>query len=207
MFKQLIIRTLFFVLCTLPLISPSTTMAEEQHTDVVQAFNDVLLQSMQQGQALGFDGRFGLIRPVYEDTFAWQAMARFAAGKFWSTLSPEDRKAYLHAYRDWSVATYADRFHTYKGQKFAVLPPEKDDGRRVAVVSRLTKSNGDEVDLTYKLRSRGKAWQVVDIHVRGVSQLAMTRSQFVSVLEDQGLPALLNQLKEKTMEMSQDVSS
>jgi ABC-type transporter MlaC component len=46
------------------------------------------------------------------------------------------------------------------------------------------------------------AWRIVDIQVRGVSQLAMTRSQFVGILEREGFDGLINSLKDKIRELS-----
>lgn len=206
MLKNIAYRILLGAVCALLLVPAA--WAEESDTQpaqVVSGFNDVLLKSMRQGQKLGFQGRFQLIRPAYEAGFAWQSMARFAAGKFWGSMSPDERKTYLDAYRDWSVATYADRFHTHKGQTFAVVPQQQDD-RRAEVLSRLTKADGDTVELNYKLRKSSHGWQVVDIQVRGVSQLALTRTQFLAVLDNQGLPALIAHLQKKTVEMAADVS-
>lgn len=199
------VRNIISVLCVAMVLYASPALAAGPQ-DTVAAFNDALLQTMRNGPQLGFDGRYELLAPAYEAAFAWKSMARFAAGSHWSTMTGDDRQAYLDAYRAWSVSTYADRFKEYKGQKFEVLAPE-ESGRSAQVVSRLTKSGGKTVDLIYKLRPKGEDWYVVDIQVRGVSQLALTRSQFIGVLDKEGLPALLQQLRDKTAAMSPDISS
>jgi ABC-type transporter MlaC component len=46
-------------------------------------------------------------------------------------------------------------------------------------------------------------WQIVDIQISGVSQLALTRSQFVSVIKNKGFDALISMLKNKIKDFSQ----
>lgn len=193
-------RTFAIVLVFLLLLA-SPALAVDPAAEPVQDFNQTLLQAMQRGKELGFDGRAALIRPAFEKTFAWRHMARVAAGRHWAAMSEADKERYQTAYRDWSVASYADRFHTFRGQRFEVLPPSPGEQQTMEVVSRLHRARGEPVDLTYRLRQPEQTgqWLVVDVQVRGVSQLALTRAQFVAVLDKDGLPALLAKLKDKAI--------
>ena len=187
-------------------IQPVRAAESASPQEVIEAFNATLVEAMKKGPEFGFDGRVDLIRPVYERTFAWNFMAGVAAGRHFRSMDAQQKRTYLDAYRDWSVATYADRFAAYKGQRFEVISAETT-GERAEVTSRIYKADGEHVDLTYKLRSRGDTWLVVDIQVRGVSQLALTRSQFVATLDDGGYSKLMAQLKDKTLGMSEDITS
>ena len=44
--------------------------------------------------------------------------------------------------------------------------------------------------------------RIVDIRISGVSRLALTRSQFVSVMKDKGFKGLIDVLEEKTATLS-----
>ncbi len=65
------------------------------------------------------------------------------------------------------------------------------------MVSKLIDSGGDVTEFDYQLRKIEGRWRVVDIQISGVSQLALTRAQFVDVLRDKGLDGLVAMLKKK----------
>ena len=49
----------------------------------------------------------------------------------------------------------------------------------------------------YLLRKAEGSWRVVDIQISGVSQLALTRAQFTSVIKTKGIKGLIEMLDEK----------
>jgi phospholipid transport system substrate-binding protein len=112
-------------------------------------------------------------------------------------LDAKQRRRYLETYTTWSVAHYAHRFDSYSGQRFEVLPAAEQNARTVTIVSRLISSDAEAVDFHYKLRSIGDKWQIVDIQIEGVSQLALTRGQFVGILSRGGFDALISKLTDK----------
>jgi hypothetical protein len=59
-----------------------------------------------------------------------------------------------------------------------------------------------EVEFHYLLRQVEGRWRIVDIQISGVSQLALYRSQFVSVIRNKGFDALVAMLKEKIARFS-----
>jgi len=106
-------------------------------------------------------------------------------------------------YADWSIATYAGRFDSYAGEKFEVVSESGPVQGTVTVVSKLIRPNKEEIDFYYMLRKNEDKWRIVDIQISGVSQLALTKSQFLSVLRDKGLDGLIAMLKEKIKGFSQ----
>lgn len=173
-------------------------LAGDAPEDTVKTFNAALQQAMRvttPGDS-GRQERVGIIGPAYDQTFAWRNMGRVAAGGGWNAMADADKERYLAAYRDWSVATYAQRFQADRGQKFEVDPATLDDDKATALVaSRILRPAGPPVELTYALRATEQGqWRIMDIRVRGVSQLALTRAQFSVVLDKDGLPGLLAML-------------
>jgi phospholipid transport system substrate-binding protein len=191
------ILVLFFVL------TPLYTEAEQTPEQNIKTFNAALLQAMKKGDELGYAGRYKLLQPVIEDTFALSFMADASIGRYARTINKEQRRVYLKNYAQWTIATYAGRFDGYSGERFDVLSASKPVRGTVTVVSRLTKSDGDEIDFYYLLRDIEQKWRVVDIRITGVSQLALTRSQFINILKEKGFDGLISMLKEKTRGFSQ----
>lgn len=167
---------------------------------VIKQFNEALLKSMKGGDRLGYRGRYELLAPVIRDSFALSYTARAAAGRYWATFSEEQRQRYLKAYTDWTIATYAGRFDEYAGETFTIVSAAEPLRGTVTVVSRLgvpDKPGKDEVEFHYQLRKLEGGWRIADIRIEGVSQLALTRSQFVSILKKKGFEGLMETLRNR----------
>jgi phospholipid transport system substrate-binding protein len=181
--------------------------AEQQRpSEVIKKFNAALLESMKKGTELGYSGRYKLLEPVIKDSFALPFMVSVSAGKYWKTLTEKDRNLLLQKYTEWSSATYAGRFKDYAGQKFEMISESKPVQGTVTVLSKLIDSDGEETDFYYKLRKLEGGWRIVDIQIEGISQLAVTRSQFVSVINKKGFDGLISMLKEKIEKFSKEKS-
>jgi phospholipid transport system substrate-binding protein len=174
--------------------------------EVIKKFNAALLDSMKSGKELGYSGRYKLLEPVVKDSFALSYMTGVSVGQYWNRLSEKERRLFLETYVEWTIATYAGRFDEYSGEKFEVVSESKLNQDNVTVVSRL-RSAKKETDFYYRLRKMEGKWRIVDIQISGVSQLALTRSQFVSVLRDKGFSALISMLKKKIANFSSGKSA
>jgi phospholipid transport system substrate-binding protein len=180
--------------------------AEQAPSEVIKKFNDALLQCMKKGGELGYSGRYKILEPVFRDSFAIRFMVTVATGKYWKTFSEKERSLLLKTYTEWSVATYAGRFKDYSGQKFEIVSGPKPAGDNAIVESKLIDSDGENTDFYYKFRKMEGSWGIVDIQIMGVSQLAVTRSQFVSVIAKKGFSGLISMLKEKTDNFAKEKS-
>jgi phospholipid transport system substrate-binding protein len=168
--------------------------------DVIKGFNAALMDAMKGGNQLGYSGRYKLLDPVVKDSFALSYMASVTVGQYWKKLSEKERLSLVEAYTEWTIATYAARFDEYSGEKFEVVSESKLNPDNTTVLSKLYAKK--ERDFHYRLRKIAGRWQIVDIQISGVSQLALTRSQFVSVLRDEGFNALISMLKQKIADLS-----
>ncbi len=173
-------------------------------TEVIKTFNATLLECMKRADELRYTGRYQLLEPVVKESFALSFMGAQSMGRYWKTLKEGERKLFLKVYTEWTIATYAGRFDDYSGEKFQVLKESEPDRGTVIVVSRLVQTSDENIDFYYKLRSFGGTWQVVDIQISGVSQLALTRSQFVDVMKSKGFDGLIALLKRKIEEFAHE---
>ncbi len=177
--------------------APSVAAETPSPSGVIRAFNAALLEAMKKADDLGYPGRYKLLDPVIRGTFALPFMTEQSTGRYWKTLRKDERETLVRIYTDWTVATYAGRFDGYSGEKFEIASEGRPQQDAVAVVSKLIKSNGEEVSFHYVMRRLGGAWRVVDIQISGVSQLALTRAQFTGVIRTKGTKGLISMLEEK----------
>lgn len=172
-------------------------------SDVITKFNQALLDAMKKADELGYPGRYKLLEPVIMDSFAIPFMADQSIGRYAKTLKEEERKLFLRTYIEWTVATYAGRFDGYSGERFETVSESAPDKGTVTVLSKIIGQGKDPVDFNYKLRKMDDKWRIVDIQMSGVSQLALTRAQFVSVIKEKGFEGLIASLKGKINGFSQ----
>ncbi len=192
-----------FVLVLSLVLSPLRSNAEQAPQESIKTFNAALLEAMKKADELGYKGRYSLLAPVIDNSFALPLMADLALGRYRKTLTEEQHRTYLKNYIEWTVATYAARFDGYSGEQFKIVSQSGPERGIVTVVSDLIKTDGEKVEFHYLLRQVAGKWRVVDIQISGVSQLALTRSQFTSVINDAGFAGLMSMLKEKIRGFSQ----
>ncbi len=166
----------------------------------LDTFYDRLLAVMKEGPKLGFAGRRQKLAPAVTQAFDLPLMTRLVVGLQWPSLSAEEQKQLISAFSDFSVATYASQFDDFSGERFEVDPKAAPaPGNDVIVKTKLVQSNGEPVQLDYLLRQVQGDWRIIDVFLSGtISQLAARRSEFSSILREQGAPGLIAVLKEKT---------
>jgi phospholipid transport system substrate-binding protein len=165
--------------------------------DAVRSFYGVLLGTMRDGRTLGQSGRYARLAPVVDRTFDIPTMTRLAIGPSWGTLSPTQQQQLLGAFAHYVAATYADRFDSYSGEQLQVTG-DRPSGTDVMVQTRIAKSNGEATRLDYLMRQDQGSWRISDVYLDGsISQMAVHRSEFHSILQREGVDGLVMALNRK----------
>jgi phospholipid transport system substrate-binding protein len=181
----------------LSLFAASAAALAVNPQDNVRGFYDALLTTMRYGPTLGQSGRYARLAPVVDRLFDVPAMTQLAVGPTWATLSPAQQQQLIDAFRHYIAATYADRFDSYSGQQLQVTGERPYNGN-VIVQTKIVKSDGDTTDLDYLMRSNQGSWQISDVYLDGtISQVAIQRSEFHSILRREGVDGLVAALNRK----------
>jgi len=151
---------------------------------------------MRDGRILGESGRLARLAPVVDKTFDIRGMTRLAVGPSWANLNPAEQQRLIAAFGHYVAATYADQFDTYSGEQLQVTG-ERPHGADVMVQTRIVKSNGEATRLDYLMRQDRDA-RISDVYLDGsISQLAVHRSEFHSILQREGIDGLVMALNRK----------
>ena len=165
--------------------------------DNVRGFYDTLLTTMRNGPTLGQSGRYARLAPVVDRVFDVPSMTRLAVGPTWATLPPAQQQQLIDAFRHYVAATYVDRFDSYSGQQLQVTG-ERPYNADVIVQTKIVKSDGDTTTLDYLMHQNQGSWQISDVFLDGtISQLAIQRSEFHSILRREGVDGLVMALNRK----------
>jgi len=173
---------------------PTTgSAAASDPQQLVQSFYGVLLSNMKDGWMLGEGGRYARLAPVVDRTFDLPSMTRLAVGPAWETLAPAQQQQLTAAFAHYVAATYADRFDTYSGEQLQVAG-ERPHGADLMVQTSIVKADGEKTRLDYLIRQG----RISDVYLDGtISQLAVHRSEFHSILQREGVDGLVAALHRK----------
>jgi len=136
---------------------------------------------------------------LLSDTFDMEGIGRFLLGRYWRLATPEDRDAYLKAFKESIVYTYTARFDEYAGQKL-VVDGSREDGQFTLVNTRIVDPNGGaDVKVEWRLIRQGDSFKVVDVVIEGVSMSVTQRQEYASVIQSNGgeVKALIKALNER----------
>ncbi|MSO54715.1 MAG: ABC transporter substrate-binding protein [Rhodospirillales bacterium] len=144
--------------------------------------------------------RITRFRALLNDHFDVKTIGRWVLGRYWQTATPAEREEYLALFEDLLVATYVDRFTEYSGETINVVKSEDVGNGEAVVSSRIARTAGDPpIRVDWRLRQREGQFRIVDVVVEGISMGMAQRSEFASVVSQNGgtLEGLLSKLREK----------
>ncbi len=172
--------------------------------DVVRDLQDSLIAIMKDGDALGYEGRYDALAPVVDQTHDLDTIARLVVGRHWKGLTEAQRSDFIRTFRELSIATYAGRFKDYGGERFTILSEKPlPRGKRNLVVGHFIKADGEQVTFHYILHRVRRRWNILGISVNGVSDLALKRAEYGGILNNDGLPTLLQRLQDQIQDHRQ----
>lgn len=168
----------------------------------IEGFHDTLLSVMKDARALGIDGRFDRLEPEVARRFDVPLMIALATGKHWREASPADRKRLEEAFRRFSAATYASRMSDFSGESFETVAVQPGPRQTQLVQTRLNRPDDTPIAITYVTRAADAAWRIVDVLIdHGISEVAVRRSEYRSILESGGVDGLVRVLENKTAQL------
>ncbi|MEJ0069331.1 MAG: ABC transporter substrate-binding protein [Pseudomonadota bacterium] len=178
--------------------SPGATSPGAAPVGVINDFYAALLGVMRKGGQLGGEGRYHKLEPVIDRTFNLRLMTEVAVGARWSHLTAEEQGKLVGAFRRFTIASYANHFDSYGGERFDVRPDVQSVAGTTMVMSQLVPRGKGPIALNYVMRETNGVWQAIDVYAEGtISELARRRSEFGAVLSRNGADGLADRLVER----------
>lgn len=194
------VRTTLMALLLLGLCAASPpTWAENQDAmtvvkDTVGAVLIILKNPEYQGAS---EAKRQKLRDAIEGHFDWSEMSRSALGYHWREFSPADRAQFSELFKRFLEASYIGKIESYSGQQINFLRQTPDGPGYSTVYTTIVQTSGDPVKVNYTLHEQAGDCKVSDVSIDAISIVANYRNQFNRVINRQGLPALLADLKRK----------
>ena len=209
--------TFFFAICLLAL-SAATLAQESVSVTVLNATPASAVQQLQDGlmasaKVASFEKRVEQLSPIVERTHNFSLIARLVTGQHWRKFEEQQREQFIDAFAELSIVTYAERFKDLGDSTFNYVETLEQPRNSKKVIStfaldpnasfsELSDNNSFTFEyivqpLTTTDKATNQQWQIINVIVDGVSDLALKRSNYVSTLNEQGLDGLLAELTEK----------
>lgn len=170
-------------------------------TQVVESLHDEMLAVMKDGKSLGFDGRLARLQKAIEARYDFAFMAEKSVGLAWKNLDDAQRAQLVDAMGRLAGNTYAGRMNDFSGEKFETLGTQAAAQSTILVRTQIVESGGKKTSLDYRLRGTPAGPRIVDVFYDGtVSELAMRRSEYSSLLKKGGFPMLMDAMEKKIAE-------
>ncbi len=193
----MMLRLLLAVLLAgwLPAVALADAVAEAKIP--VDRLNDALIEAMKGGKQLGYAGRYKKLDPVVRETFEFEAVSMIALGAHWKKLDQPQKLAFMDKLAELSVATYAAQFKAYGGEAFQLVSGQEIKNGKQLLTYNLVAPKEKPIKFEYYVGQFNGQWQIVNIVVDGISDLALKKAQYTSVIDREGLDALLKKLTQK----------
>jgi phospholipid transport system substrate-binding protein len=137
-------------------------------------------------------------RRLFTTGFNVDLISRFALGRYWRSATGQQRGEYRRLFEDFIVGSYARRLNGYSGETLALgaVRPLGETGAMVS--SQVRRSEAPLISVGWRLRNKTGAWRIIDIEVEGISLAVTQRSEFSSVIANNGgrVESLLEKLRE-----------
>jgi phospholipid transport system substrate-binding protein len=125
-------------------------------------------------------------------------MTRLTVGRPWRGATPEQRAALIEQFRTLLMRTYAGALSKVSDQKVRLRPTRaQDSGNDVIVRTQIVSSQGEPVDLDYRLEKTDSGWKIYDLNILGVWLVENYKSEFLQTLNEGGIDGLIKALTDK----------
>ena len=144
------------------------------------------------------DEKETLFRSAFTEAVDLKGVGQFVLGTAWKKTSEEDRAAFLNAFTDLTVKTWADRFNLYTGQQIVFQGTRNAERGQIYVDSVI--QDKQPVEVIWRLRPSKDSYKIVDIVVEGVSMASTYRNDYRAFLQQNAnsVPALTAELSRKS---------
>lgn len=196
----MIIRREILVCCLVVLMAVpgarAGTLAEGAGNFITSMAEQAIATLTEEG--ISREKRVARFRELLNENFAVKSIGRWALGRYWRKATLAERSEYLILFENLIVTSYVDRFERYSGETLTVTKTVVKKAGDAIVYSQITRSQGIKpVNVNWRVRAREGKFKIIDVIVEGISMGQTQRSEFASVIRQNGgkIQGLLEKLR------------
>lgn len=140
---------------------------------------------------------YELVADIVLPYFDFERMSQWVLGKNWRQATPEQRARFVEQFRKLLVRTYGNALSDYADEKIIYLPFNDAGNERKVTVRTEIEQGGSTIPIFYSMYNSKQGWKVYDVAISGVSLVTNYRSTFTSIIRNEGMDNLIDQLVER----------
>ncbi len=144
------------------------------------------------------------LRKIMKEELLPHTDYQFAAfkvlGKHATSVPREKLSEFVKVFREYLITTYAVAMSYYDNQEVIFEPATDVDDKTYVVVRAIIKDpTRPEIKVAFKVRKNNKTneWKAFDMVAEGISMLDSKRSEFESIIRQQGIDKVIALMEEK----------
>ena len=140
---------------------------------------------------------YQLVSTIVLPYFDFERMSMWVLGRNWRDATPQQRERFVEQFRVLLVRTYGSALSDYADEKIVYLPfVDTSKEGRVTVRTEI-EQGGTVIPISYSMYKSDAGWKVYDVVISGVSLVTNYRSTFGTIIREQGMDNLIQQLSER----------
>ena len=189
---------ILFLCCSFNLTVLASNFVEEEK--FVVSFADSAI-SILSNDTLSETERTSSFTELVMSSIDLNLISKFVLSKAWKNASDEQKEAYLIAFKDYFVSSYANKLDQYAGEKVDVVGSQ-EAGKYVIVESNIIREGTDtlKINLKWRLLNKDNQIKIIDLNIEGISLVIAQREEFQSFLANNDYD--LDKLIEKIVSVS-----
>ncbi len=182
----------------------STLAAQAQDATVpVATLDRGLSELLVTPTSVPFAQRYAKMAPIVDQAFGYTAILQAIVGPRWGSRPAAQQQALLTSFRRYTVANYVANFSAGAGTAIKLKPGSQTVGDGQLVSTLIAPATGEATAINYVVKQGAQGWRITDVYLDGtISQVAVQRSDFRSLLSSDNADALIKRLDSKVAELS-----
>lgn len=147
-------------------------------------------------RSLSDDQKLERLVEILDGPIDLELVGRLVLGRHWRAATPEQQAEYQRLFRGYALETLASQLNLYSGQTFEIAGAQVANDRDTVVNMVIRSDTRPPLQVDWRLRDRDDGELVaIDMVVEGVSMIITQRDQFGSIIQRDGMDALLAELQ------------
>ena len=152
------------------------------------------------------DTVYDLINDLIIPVFDFNNMSRWILGKYWKEANEEQRNVFTGEFKNLLVRTYAKAVLGFSNERVILLSTQTNPkNNMVKVNTEIISDSAEPTPVNYYMHISGGSWKVVNVAFEGISLVETYRKSFASVIRNDGLESLIQQLVDKNEKLEQSL--
>lgn len=208
----LALATALLLAAAAPLPSLAAEPAADASPDkLIMSLSGEILDTIRGDKALrggDFDKLQKLVNERILPRVDFDKMTRLAVGRAWRGATAEQRQALTDQFRLLLMRTYSGALSKVTDQTVRLRPSHgQDNAADVIVRTQIVATQGDPIELDYRLEKTDAGWKIYDLNILGVWLVENYKGEFGQTLNQGGVDGLITALTQKNQKLASGAKS